>query len=130
MAQEKVRIAIVGGGRTGTPMLEDFLKRAFIEVVGLADTDLASRGAALARENGIPVYKTADELAAKAADIDVIVEVSGDPAVKPALKTAFVAQGNRTTVIVHDIVARIMLSMVENSDTLIETYHPGDLGVG
>ena len=130
MAQDKVRVAIVGGGRTGTPLLEDFLKRPFIEVVGLADRDTDSPGATLARENGVPVFQNADDLAEKAADIDVIVEVSGDPSVKPSLKSAFVTQGNRRTVIVHDLVARIMLSMVENSDTLIETYHPGDLGVG
>jgi len=130
MAQNKVRVAIVGGGRTGTPLLKDFLTRPFIEVVGLADKDTSSPGATLAHENGVAVYAGADALAAMSHEIDVIVEVSGDPSVKPALKDAFIAQGNRTTVIVHDIVARIMLSMVENSESLIETYHPGDLGVG
>ncbi len=130
MAQETVRVAIVGGGRTGTPLLEDFLKRPFVEVVGLADKDLDSVGSALARANGISVYQDAEVLAAKAHEIDVIIEVSGDPMVKATLKAAFMAQGNRTTVIVHDIVARMMLSIVANSDTLIETYHPEDLGVG
>ena len=130
MTQEKVRVAIVGGGRSGTPLLEDFLKRPFVQVVGLADKDLDSAGAKLARENGVFVAQYADVLAAKAHEIDVIIEVSGDPSVKAILKDAFVAQGNRTTVIVHDIVARMMLSIVENSDTLIETFHPEDLGVG
>jgi len=130
MSQEKVRVAIVGGGRTGTPLLEDFLKRPFVEVVGLADKDLDSPGATLARAKGIFVCQYADVLAAKAHEIDVIIEVSGDPSVKAALKDAFMAQGNRKTVIVHDIVARMMLSIVADSDTLIETYHPEDLGVG
>ena len=130
MTQEKVRVAIVGGGRTGTPLLEDFLKRPFIEVVGLADKDLDSPGATLARENGIFVWQNADVFASETQGIDVVVEVSGDPAVKPSLKAAFVEQGNRTTVIVHDIVARMILSIVQNSDTLIETFHPEDLGVG
>lgn len=130
MAQDKVKVAIVGGGRTGTPLLEDFLKRPFVEVVGLADKDLDSPGAKLAREHGIFVCEYADVLAAKASEIDVIIEVSGDPSVKAALKDAFMAQGNRTTVIVHDVVARMILSIVGNSDTLVETYHPEDLGVG
>ncbi len=130
MAQEKVRVAIVGGGRTGTPLLEDLLKRPFVEVIGLADKDLDSAGATLARANGVFVCEYADVLAAKGDEIDVIIEVSGDASVKAALKQAFIAQGNRKTVIVHDIVARMMLSIVGNSDTLIETYHPEDLGVG
>lgn len=130
MAQDKVRVAIVGGGRTGTPLLEDFLKRPFVQVVGLADKDVDSPGAMLAREHGVFVCEHADVLAAKANEIDVIIEVSGDPAVKADLKNAFVAQGNRTTVIVHDIVARMLLSIIGDADTLIETYHPEDLGVG
>lgn len=130
MAQDKVRVAIVGGGRTGTPLLEDFLKRPFVEVIGLADMDLDSPGANLARENGIFVCQHADVLAAKGDELDVIIEVSGDPAVKPALKDAFVAQGNRTTVIVPDIVARLIMSLAADSDELIETYHPEDKGIG
>lgn len=127
---EKVRVAIVGGGRTGTPLLEDFLKRPFIEVVGVADKDTASPGAELARANGIFFTPDADVLAAKGNDIDVIVEVSGDPSVKPALKDAFQAQGNRHTIILHDLVARLVMSLAMSTDDLVESYHPGDAGIG
>ncbi|MGB4592290.1 MAG: Gfo/Idh/MocA family oxidoreductase [Coriobacteriia bacterium] len=127
---DKVRVAIVGGGRTGTPLLEDFLKRPFVEVVGVADKDTASAGAMLARERGIFFTENASVLAAKGADIDVIIEVSGDPAVKPALKDAFIAQGNKNTIIVHDMIARLILSLSSNADHLVETYHPEDRGIG
>ena len=130
MAQDKVRVAIVGGGRTGTPLLEDFLKRPFIEVVGVADADSDSAGAAIARQNGIFFTPDADVLAAKGNGIDLIIEVSGDPAVKPALKDAFMAQGNRHTLIVHDLIARLIMSLSADSDTLIEAYHPEDQGIG
>lgn len=130
MSQDKVRVAIVGGGRTGTPLLEDFLSRPFIEVVGVADADADSPGAKLAQQNGIFFTENADVLAAKGNDIDLLIEVSGDPAVKPALKDAFVAQGNRHTIIVHDLIARLIMSLSANSDTLIEAYHPGDMGIG
>ncbi|MDO9556974.1 MAG: hypothetical protein Q7J82_05260 [Coriobacteriia bacterium] len=130
MAQDKIRIAIVGGGRTGTPLLEDFLKRPFIEVVGLADADSDSQGAQTARANGIFYTENADVLAARGNDIDLIIEVSGDPSVTPALKDAFVAQDNRHTLIVHDLVARLIMSLSANSDTLLQTYHPGDQGIG
>ncbi|TLM92767.1 MAG: hypothetical protein FDZ75_05835, partial [Actinobacteria bacterium] len=100
---DTVRIAIVGLGRTGTPLLEYLLTRQWAEIVGVADKDAQGRGAKVAAENNIFFTENADVLAAKGRDIDVIVEVSGDPAVKPMLKEAFQAQGNRETVIAHDI---------------------------
>ncbi len=125
-----VRIALVGGGRTGMPLLEDFLKRPYIEVIGVADRNPDSPGAKLAREKGIFFTEHPDVLAAKAAEIDVIIEVSGDPAVKPALKDAFQAQGNRHTIILQDVVARLFVSLVQNSQELVESFHPGDDGIG
>lgn len=127
---EKIRVAIVGGGRTGAPLLEDFLKRPYIEVVGVADRNQDSPGAKLARERGIFCVMDADVLCAKADEIDLIIEVTGDPKVKPALKSAFQAQGNKKTIIVHDMVARLILSLSANSDELIATNHPDDEGIG
>lgn len=125
-----VRIALVGGGRTGMPLLEDFLKRPYVQVIGVADRDPESPGAKLARENDIFFTVHPDVLAAKASEIDVIIEVSGDPTVKPALKDAFMAQGNRHTIILQDVVARLFISIIQNSNELIETLHPGDEGIG
>ncbi len=125
-----VRIAIVGGGRTGLPLLEDFLKRPYVEVIGVADRNPDSPGAQLAREKGIFFTEHADVLAAKASLIDVIIEVSGDASVKPALKDAFQAQGNRHTIILQDVVARLFVSIIQNSQELVETFHPGDEGIG
>jgi hypothetical protein len=130
MVEDKVRVAFVGGGRTAMPLLEDFLERPFIKIVGVADVDPDSPGAVLAREHGI--FSTSDALifATKGDEIDVLFEVSGDPSIKRRLKDAFVSEGNRHTIIVQDLVARMMLSMSEDSETLMETYHPGDVGVG
>lgn len=130
MTDEKVRVAFVGGGRTAHPLLEDFLKRPFIQVVGLADLDPESPGARLARDNGIFVTGDALIFASKGDEIDVIIEVSGDASVKRRLKDALIAEGNRKTIIVHDLVARMMLSMSQDSGTLMHTYHPSDIGVG
>lgn len=125
-----VRIAFVGGGRTSMPLLEDFLKRPYIEVIGVADVDPDSPGAKFARDKGIFFTEHADVLAAKASEIDVIIEVSGDPTVKPALRDAFMAQGNRHTIILQDVVARLFISLVQNSSDLVESFHPGDKGIG
>ncbi len=127
---EKVRIAIVGGGRMGTPLIEELLKRPYVEVVGVADKDPTSPGAQLAQARGIFYTEYPDVLAAKSDEIDLIIEVTGDPTVKPALKEAFKAQGNRNTIIVPDLVARLIMSLASNTDHLVETFHPHDRGIG
>lgn len=130
MPDKIVRVAFVGGGRSAMPLLQDFLHRPFVRIVGVADVDPESPGAKLAREHGI--FFTTDALifATKGDEIDVLFEASGDPAVKRNLKAAFVAEGNRHTLIVHDLIARLMLSMSQDSDHLMKTYHPNDDGVG
>ena len=130
MGDDKVRIALVGGGRTGTPLLEQFLARPYVEVVGVADVDPECPAAEIARANGI--FFTTDALlfAAKGDEIDLLIEVSGDPSVKRRLKDAFINEGNRHTIIMHDLVARLMISMISGSETLVPSVHPDDEGIG
>lgn len=130
MVEGKVRVAVIGGGRTGTPLIADFLKRPFVELVGVADVDGDSPGAVLARQSGLFFTTDAMDLAEKGADLDLLIEVSGDPTLKRRLKDAFIAQENRHTIILHDLVARLIVSVVSGSETLVDTYHPGDNGVG
>ena len=127
---QTVRAAIVGGGRMGTPLITDFLSRPFIELVAVCDVNEDSPGATLARDNGVLVTDDVEVLAGMGEDIDVIVEVSGDPNVKPKLKNAFVVNGNRTTILMSDLVARMMLSIIADSEDLMETVHPDDRGIG
>ncbi len=88
------------------------MSRPFIDLVAVCDVNTESPGATLARDNGIFVTGDVDELAAMGEDIDIIIEVSGDPTVKPKLKNAFIVSGNRTTIIMHDLVARMMMSIM------------------
>lgn len=130
MSQEKVRIAIVGGGRAGAPLLEALSALPYIEVIGVADRDPESTGARFALDHDIFYTENASVLGAKADDIDLIIEVSGDPSVKPALKDAFRAQGNTDTIIVHDLVARLLMTLATGADELVPGIHPHDKGIG
>jgi predicted homoserine dehydrogenase-like protein len=127
---EKVRIAVVGAGRTGAPLIEEFLSVPYVDLVGVADVDADSIGAKRAREAG--VFFTTDPMlfAAKGGEIDLLIEVSGDPTVKRRLKDAFIQEGNRHTIIMHDLVARLFMSMVSHSEELVPALHPDDVGVG
>ncbi|MHB8049889.1 MAG: hypothetical protein ACYDHQ_01555 [Coriobacteriia bacterium] len=130
MPGETVRVAVVGGGRTGTPLLEALSGLPYITISGVADSDPNSPGARFAQERGIFYTEYASVLGAKADEIDLIIEVSGDADVKPALKDAFRAQGNTGTIIVHDLVARLIMTLASESDTLAPSFHPEDRGIG
>jgi dihydrodipicolinate reductase len=125
-----VRIAVVGGGRTGAPLIEELLKRPYVRLVGVADVDPESAGAKIAKDDGI--FFTTDALlfAAKGDEIDLLIEVSGDATVKRRLKDAFIQEGNRHTIIMHDLIARLVMTMVTGADELMPSVHPDDVGVG
>ncbi len=130
MAQDIVRIAVIGGGRTGTPLIEHFLATPYVRLVGVADADPGCPGALLAKDNGVLFTTDPLLLASKGDDMDIVIEVSGDERVKGLLKEAFVAHGNRHTIIMQDLVARLLVSMVSDSTDLMPTYHPKDVGIG
>lgn len=130
MSGEIIRVAVVGGGRTGMPLLEALSELPFISIAGVADVDPHSAGARFAQDRGVFYTEHASVLGAKADEIDLIIEVSGDPSVKPALKDAFRAQGNTDTIIVHDLVARLIMTLASESTTLAPSFHPQDRGVG
>lgn len=127
---DKIRVAVVGAGRTGTPLIQRLLDLDYVEVVGVADKNLESPGMLLARERGIFCVQYPDVLAAKGEELDAIIDVTGDPELKPALRDAFIAQNNRRTVIVNDLIARFILSLATDANELVQTYHPHDRGLG
>lgn len=130
MSTERIKIAIVGGGRTGAPLLESLSRLPYVDIVGVADRDPDSPGAHSAQQSGIFYTEHASVLGAMAGGVDLIIEVSGDPSVKPALKEAFRAQGNSDTIIVHDLVARLIMTLANGADELAPSFHPDDRGIG
>jgi len=127
---DTVRIAVVGGGRAGAPLIQEFLNRPYAELVGVADIDPESAGARIARDNGVFFTTDALELAAMGEGIDLLIEVSGDPTLKRRLKSAYVESGNLHTIIIHDLVARLVWTVISGADTLAPPVHPDDVGVG
>jgi hypothetical protein len=127
---DTVRIVVIGGGRTGAPLIEDLLRRPYVDLVGVADVDPASPGALLAKANGVFFTVDAMEFATNGHKIDLLIEVSGDATVKRRLKDAFIKEGNRHTIIMHDLIARLVMTMASGADELVASVHPDDVGVG
>jgi transcriptional regulator with PAS, ATPase and Fis domain len=74
------RIILIGAGKGGRALVELFHKDPSVEIVGVADKDERASGLVLARELGLPVSTNYQELLAAKA-VDLIVDVTGDPAV-------------------------------------------------
>ena len=105
------RIAVIGAGETGTPLLKQLLTSAFVQVLGVADLDLSMPGIALAKEHGVKVTNDFMELAGLGRDVDVIIDVTGAPKVREALRQHMVATGNDHTLIMHERIALLMMSL-------------------
>lgn len=127
---EKVNICVIGGGRSGAPLIDDFIKRPFVNLIGVADINTESPGARIAKENGVYFTNDAMDIAKLGDKVDIVIEVSGDRSVKPQLKEYYTETGNKKTIIAHDIIARLLISLASNSDELASSFHPNDVGIG
>ena len=125
-----ISIAVIGAGRTGTPLLRDLLQYDYIRVLGVADLDLQSPGMALARERQIPCFGDPLAMVEAVGEVDILVEVSGDLGLKARIKQYYESHGNRHTIIMHDRIARLVISLCDRSPTLAPSFHPNDAGIG
>ncbi|MDC7714887.1 oxidoreductase [Vogesella sp. LYT5W] len=118
---EKIRIAMVGAGETGTPLLKQLLAAPFVELVGVAELNLALPGIAIARAAGVPVTDNFIELAEQGERIDIIIDLTGSRKVREDLRRFMQFAGNSHTVIMHERIALLMMSL--SAGSLVATRH-------
>lgn len=111
MHDDKIEIAIVGGGETGTPLLRQFLAAEFVEVTGIADLDAGAPGMQIAGENGISTTNDFMDLVSDNAHLDIIIDVSGAAQVRTGLRQHLQDTGNRHTVIMNEVIVRLLMSL-------------------
>ncbi|MFZ3209428.1 MAG: hypothetical protein WA140_11450 [Geobacteraceae bacterium] len=128
--EDKLKVALIGGGRTGTPLLEELLKYSYVEIIGVSDFDPAAEGLRIAAEKEIFTTSEPMALVKKGECIDILIEVSGDASLKKHIKEYFEQTGNVKTLIMHDLIARLFISVCTKQDKLISGLHPADVGVG
>ncbi|WP_042691253.1 oxidoreductase [Azospirillum sp. B506] len=112
MPNDLFRVAVVGAGETGTPLLSKLLAAPFVELLGVADLDPEAPGMLLAGHRGVKTTTSFQELAGLGEQLDVLIDVTGVPAVRDSLRKAMQETGNHHTVIVHEMVVQLMLSLL------------------
>lgn len=118
---QKIRIGVIGAGETGTPLLTQLLDASFVEVVGVADLNEDMPGMRVARARGIKTTKDFMDIARLGNDLDILIDVTGVPAVREKLRTFFHDSGNHHTIIMHEMIAILMMSLSQNK--LVSTKH-------
>ena len=115
---DKLRVAIVGGSESARRLIVDFISRPFIDIVAVADLDKDSPGATSAQRAGIFFTTDLAELAELDPQPDLVIDVCGKPHVIPALAAAFPESALDRPAVVHEAVARLVLSMAADSSVL------------
>lgn len=105
------QIVVIGAGDTGTPLLQQLLGAPFVRVLGVADLNLDQPGIALARALDVPVTSDYMELVALGEAVDIIIDVTGVPQVREQLRRHMVVSGNEHTLIMHESIALLMMSL-------------------
>lgn len=128
--KDAVSVGLIGAGRTGTPLLQELLNYPYVKFAGVADLNAQAEGMKIAAAKGIPTFTDPMALVRLGKKIDILVEVSGDKTLKKQIKDEFDKSGNRHTLIMHDLIARLFISVCTRQKELIPSFHPDDIGVG
>ena len=84
VAVSGTRVAIIGGGRGGTALIEIFAEDPLVRIVGLAEIRPRTSGIRLAQRLKIPVTQNYKDFL-KSKNVDLVIDVTGNPDVEKAL---------------------------------------------
>ena len=112
--QHKVNVAIIGLGRVGSTFIEklsEFKKRG-VNIVAVIENSPDSPGLKFARQNRILVCHDLSEITEMKNRVDVIFNLTGNPAVERDMRLAQVKLGNNHTIIVSRAMAALLWKMI------------------
>lgn len=113
MSTDKIKIAIIGAGQTGKPLIEQLCGMNFVDLVKVAEKNDDAPGVIFAGEKHIPITKDYMDIARMGTDVDLIIDVTGVKEIKNQLRAFMAENGNKHTVIVPELVAILLLSMAK-----------------
>jgi predicted homoserine dehydrogenase-like protein len=125
-----VKVALIGAGRSGTPLLKQLMKYKYIKIVGVADRKEKAIGIKMAAKKKIFTTTDPMRLMEKSKNADILIDVTGDTKLKKKVKDYLAKSRNTKTIIMHDLIARLFISVSTKKTKLIPSFHPKDVGIG
>ncbi len=111
MNTEHFKIAVIGAGHAGIELLQRLLEADFVDIIGVADSNENAPGMLLAREHQVLTTTEMNNLLVNSTEIDIIIDVTGVKAVRDALRSHMQESGNYHTVIMHERISALLLSL-------------------
>jgi homoserine dehydrogenase len=113
MAQQPIRVALLGLGQVGHAFAEHLLERSQedgmpIEVAAVADHHPDNPVAMGFAHSNVPVYQNGLDVTELGEDIDIIFDLTGNAELRRGLRDRLADQGNRHTVIAPEVMARML----------------------
>jgi len=108
-----IKIAIIGLGEAGEIFSEHLLEKIQmeqkpVEIVALADPDLDSPVALGFSQNRVPVYRDFLDILKHSDEIDIIFNLSGDPAITQRVRIELLNLKNKRTLIASEEFAQLL----------------------
>ncbi len=122
--KKEINIAIVGLGKVGSMFLKKLLEkeRQGIKVIGVAEQTKDVPGIKLAKDKGIRIYGSPDELVSLGEEVDVIFDLTGNTDARKALRGGLARTGNQHTVIAPEVIAFLVWDLIaQGSEELPES---------
>ena len=120
---DKISIAIIGGGETGTSLMKSLLKYEFIEIVAIADLNKESSGFQFAKESGIKAVADLSDIIKMGNKVDIIADAVGKKEIRIALRYELKTARNDHTVIIPELIVLTMIAMSNNSREIPRSKH-------
>ena len=129
---ETINVAVLGLGRIGQQFAAGLSKHIDqggkpIKIVAVAERDPDSLPAEMFADENVPVYAKASDVVEMADQIDIIFDLTGSPEVRQTLRAKLHDAGNRDTIIVPEIFAHFVWSLLEER---VELSRPPKSGNG
>ena len=129
---ESINVAVLGLGRIGQQFAAGLSKHIDqggkpIKIVAVAERDPDSLAAEMFADENVPVYAKASDVVEMADQIDIILDLTGSPEVRQTLRAKLHDAGNRDTIIVPEIFAHFVWSLLEER---VELSRPPKSGNG
>lgn len=111
-ASDIISVGIVGAGRAGSAILTVLSELSSVKVAGMIDVNPDAPGLDLARDRGVPVYDSLDDLLAQ--PLTIVIEATG----LPHIAELIAASKQPETSLADSAVVRVMRTLVESHMTL------------